>query len=220
LIVPAIVLFAARYGWRAMFITITVVAAIAVTAYGIMGATGAESLPWKLFGVTFVPYLWWFTIGIAWARFWPRMVQSGWLAAASILLYFALDKLPLDTGPAFIASAAAAIPLSYAVIWFGYNGPKALGRLTTRVGDLSFSVYIWHMIVVNLLVTWGGRSWAVDGTLLVTAVIVATTFVAFASWHLVEKPALNRKKYTSAHPSATAASAFRPGDPSSSTQTR
>jgi peptidoglycan/LPS O-acetylase OafA/YrhL len=168
-----------------------------VTLFGLVGATASDAMIWKLFGVTFAPYLWWFAIGIAWSRLWPKVVQNGWIASGAIVLYFVLAKLPLDTGAAFIANAAAAIPLSYAVIWFGYNGPAILARFTRRVGDLSFSTYIWHMIVVNFLVSWGAREWPIDGTILVIGVMVVTTMIAFASWHLIEKPALKRKRYTS-----------------------
>lgn len=204
-IVPAIVVFAARAGVRRMLVTVLIAAAAGVAFYGAVGATSTDSLPWKLFGVTFAPYLWWFAIGIAWSRLWPKVVQNGWIAAGCVVLYFVLAKLPLETGPAFVANAVAAIPLSYAAVWFGYNGPKILGRLTARIGDLSFSVYIWHMIVVNFLVSFGARDWPIDGTVLVAGVMVVTTLIAYASWHLVEKPALNRKRYTSARDSATEA---------------
>lgn len=197
-IVPAIVLLAAWKGRRWMLSMLLSTAALGVIAYGLAGATTAEPLPWKLFGVTFAPYLWWFAIGIAWSYFWPKVKQSGWIAAGAMIVYFVVAKLPVDAGTAFIANAAAAIPLSYAAIWFGYNGPQVLGRFTTRIGDLSFSVYIWHMIVVNFLVTWGAREWAVDGTVLVIGVMVISALIAFASWHLVERPALNLKRYTSA----------------------
>lgn len=203
-IVPVMVLLVARRGWRQAMALILLVAAASVVAYGMAGATGTESLIWKLFGVSFAPYLWWFAIGMAWSKLWPLAKQSGWLAAGSVALYFVLAKLPLETGPAFIANAVAAIPLSYAVIWLGYNGPEVLRRLTDRVGDLSFSVYIWHMIVVNAAVTWGARSWYVDGTLLVLGVVVVTSIIAFTSWHLVEKRALRRKRYTSAKDVASA----------------
>lgn len=199
-IVPLIVVLASRRGLRTMLVVVLILAGIGVVAYGAAGATTADALAWKAFGVTFLPYLWWFAIGAAWSRLWSRVPHRGWIAAAAVVLYFLLAKLPLDPGPAFIANAAAAVPLSYAVIWFGSYGPKALGRFTDRLGDLSFSVYIWHMIVVNLLVSWGARTWAVDGTVLVIGVIVVTMAIAFASWHLVEKPALNRKRYTSARP--------------------
>lgn len=196
-IVPLIVLLAARVGRRWMLYALLTIAALAVAAYGFAGATSTEAFAWKAFGVTFAPYLWWFAVGIVWSYLWPKVLQSGWIAAVSFVLYLVVAKLPLEDGPSFIANALAAVPLSYAVIWFGHHGPKALGRLTDRIGDLSFSVYIWHMIVVNFLVTWGARDWSVDGTVMVTGVIVVTGLIAFASWHLVEKPALRRKRYTS-----------------------
>lgn len=197
LIVPLAVLLAVRRGRRVMLTTLLVVAAIGVVIYGLVGATSTEPTLWKIFGVTFAPYLWWFAIGIAWSYLWPKVRQSGWIAAGALVMYFIIAKLPMEPGMSFVMNAIAAIPLSYAAIWLGYNGPKALGKFTSRIGDLSFSVYIWHMIVVNFLVTWGAREWSVDGTVLVLGVMIVSCLIAFASWHLVERPALKRKHYTS-----------------------
>lgn len=196
LIVPLIVLLAARKGARTMALTLLATAGVGVALYVAFGL-GSEVIAWKLYGVSFLPHLWWFALGILGGLIWSKLPQRGWLAAIAVVVYFVFAKLPLEPGAAFVANAVAAIPLAYAAIWFGYNGPKVLSRFTARIGDLSFSVYIWHMIVVNLLVSWGARDWSVPGTLLIFGVVVACMLVASASWWLVERPALTRKRYTS-----------------------
>jgi len=203
-IVPLIVILARKFGSRIMLVMTLAFAGAGVVVYGAAGATASTALPWKLYGVTFVPYLWWFAIGIAWVFLWPKVRKSGWLALACIVVYFLLEKLPLSTGLSFTVDAVAAIPLSYSVIWFGYFAPSVFGAVASRLGDLSFSAYIWHMIVVNYLVTWGAREWDVDGNVLVLLVLAVTIVLAWLSWHFVERPALRRKRYTSAAAGADA----------------
>ena len=91
--------------------------------------------------------------------------------------------------------------LSYAVLWFAYHGPSVLERFTGRIGDLSYSVYIWHMLVVNFAMyaaiadRWSAVPWAAP------AFVIAVSFaLAALSWHLVEKRALRRKAYFAAEP--------------------
>jgi peptidoglycan/LPS O-acetylase OafA/YrhL len=66
-----------------------------------------------------------------------------------------------------------------------------LGHLL-RGMDISYGVYIYHMIVINVLLhldqfsAWGNFS----------LTIVVTTVLGLVSWVVVEKPALARKKFT------------------------
>lgn len=198
-VVPLIVLLAARTGWKQAVLVCGGVAAAGLALYGVNGGAEAGSMVWKLYGVTFLPFLWYFMIGIFWSRYWARVKQSGWVALACTVAYFVIANLPHNGGAGLgaILTGLAALPLSYAAIWFGYNGPMVLSRLTSRIGDLSFGTYIWHMIVVNTLMAVGARNWDVPGTALVTGVAVASILIAAASWQLVEKPALSRKRYSS-----------------------
>ncbi|HWV35823.1 MAG TPA: acyltransferase [Thermomicrobiales bacterium] len=196
-IVPMLVLLASRVKWRTTLMVTFGVAVAGILVYAAVGGTESEPLIWKFYGVTFLPYLWYFALGMLWSRAWPRVVQSGWIALAAIVLYFVIDKIPVGAEGAVITRALAAIPLSYAAMWFGYRGPQMFSRITSRLGDLSFGTYIWHMIVVNTLIYFGARTWPVDGTILVLMVFLISLAIAFASWRLVEKPSLARKPYSS-----------------------
>lgn len=202
-IVPLVVLLAVKAGWdRALAIT-GGIAAAGLALYGATGGPDAASMTWKLYGVSFLPFLWYFVIGIFWSRYWPKVRHSGWFALTCTFTYFVIINLPHNGGAGVgaIMTGLAALPLSYAAIWFGYNAPLIFSRMTSRIGDLSFGTYIWHMIVVNVLVTVGGRNWEVPGTLMITGVVVVSMLVAAASWRFVENPALGRKNYTSSRPS-------------------
>lgn len=196
--VPLVVLLAAKARWRRALAVTAAVATAGIALYGAVGGAEAGSMLWKLYGVTFIPFLWFFTIGMVWSKMWPRVRQSGWIALVCVVAYFVIINLPHSGGAGMTAilTGIAALPLSYAAIWFGYNAPKFFHRLTERLGDLSFGTYIWHMVVVNVLLYMGARDWEVPGTLLILGVVAVSMLIAAASWRLVEKPALRLKNYS------------------------
>lgn len=197
-VVPVLVIIAARYGWRKMMLITAAAAVSSVVVYALMGGSGSESLVRKLFGITFAPHLFAFGLGIFWARMWPRVRHSGWIALACLVVHFLLFYIPgSGVWSTLVSGALSAVPLSYAVMWFGYNGPKFLWGIGKVIGDLSFSTYIWHMIVVNTLIMYGARTWAVDGTVLVLLVALISMGISASSWWFIEKPALRLKRYTS-----------------------
>ncbi|MCW8965551.1 MAG: acyltransferase [Candidatus Pacearchaeota archaeon] len=54
--------------------------------------------------------------------------------------------------------------------------------------DISYGVYVWHMVVINLLLVINIKS--------VLLVFFLTISFAFVSWFFVEKPSLKLKKYS------------------------
>jgi peptidoglycan/LPS O-acetylase OafA/YrhL len=52
--------------------------------------------------------------------------------------------------------------------------------------DISYGVYIWHMVVINFFLVFGHYS--------PVSVVVTTLLIAILSWFVVEKPALEFKK--------------------------
>ncbi|MCB1658576.1 MAG: hypothetical protein KDI39_10135, partial [Pseudomonadales bacterium] len=67
-----------------------------------------------------------------------------------------------------------------------------LSKILLRNNDISYGVYIYHMLVINFLVYMG----KVGQIRLVLLVIFTTYVLAALSWFLVEKPALSLKKKT------------------------
>ncbi|WIV45302.1 acyltransferase family protein [Glutamicibacter nicotianae] len=198
IIVPLIVLLASRFGWKVALTVSTLIAVVGIALYAATGGAEAGSILWKMYGITFIPFLWFFVIGIVWSKIWPLVRQSGWIAVACLLAYFTIINLPHESraGLNAILTGLAALPLSYSAIWFGYNAPKAFYLLTKRIGDLSFGTYIWHMIVVNVLIFAGARNWEIPGTLLILGVVASSMLIASVSWHFVEHPALRLKGYS------------------------
>ncbi|WP_168199751.1 acyltransferase [Citricoccus sp. SGAir0253] len=213
-VVPLVVIAARRWGWRVAMVAVTVLSVAGVVIYGITDGPAAESLLLKVFGVTFIPFLWFFAIGIVWSRAWHKVVKSAWLALASLMAYFAIINVPHGGGEGMdsVLTAVAAVPLSYAALWFGHNAPRFFVRLPRKVGDLSFGTYIWHMFVVNVMVQAGARDWPINGTVLVCLVLAVSMVLAAMSWWLVEKPALRLKHYSIAGASLSFGAARRPAD--------
>jgi peptidoglycan/LPS O-acetylase OafA/YrhL len=69
---------------------------------------------------------------------------------------------------------------------------SAAAKLTDRLGDLSYGVYIFAFPVQQIVVHWGrGAGWGFGVSLALSFVL--TGVLAFASWHLLEKQALRFK---------------------------
>ncbi len=159
----------------------------------------------KLFKVTMAPYLFYFAVGIFWIRQVDRIPLKGGPAALALGAYAGLTYLSHGVeGPLHAALHLAAIlPLSYLAMWLGCRGPRVLRAFTQKIGDLSFGIYIWHMVVINALVH---AVPAAQRGPWVHAVIFGVTFgLAYLSWWLVERPALRLKPFTSRKPAPAAA---------------
>ena len=97
--------------------------------------------------------------------------------------------------------STALIPLQYAldtffllvcgalVMWMAI-GVRPWRTLQPR-HDLSYGLYLWHFPVIQACVAMG--LFANTAWLGLTAALFATVLLAWASWHLIEAPALCRR---------------------------
>lgn len=199
LLVPVLVLAAARWSFAAMLAGAGAVAVAGVALLAAAAEHGGDGLGGRLLAVSVLPWLGFFLLGIWWHRVWDRAPQSPWVALAALAGYVATAVVRRHTGDGAEVAVAllGGLPLSYLVYWLAYHGGGALRRVTDRLGDLSFGVYIWHMPVINLLLWAGFDGLALPGTAAVLVVVALTACCALLSWHLVEKPALRLKSYSS-----------------------
>ena len=127
-----------------------------------------------------------------------RMTLMFMLGAAA---YLFADRLPMSTGLAvvalvlFIIAVVAvepyrllgSVPFTYLIMWLGTAIPW---KMHVR-NDLSYGVYIYHFLVMQvLMLTPAAR---LSSLLFVVVGCLATLLPAAASWFGVEKPALTRK---------------------------
>jgi peptidoglycan/LPS O-acetylase OafA/YrhL len=106
-----------------------------------------------------------------------------------LLLACAAGALLYAAGYAY---AGLFVVLPLAIVLFGTASTPVLRR-AGRFGDLSYGVYIYAFPVQQTVISLGASRWPVWQAL---AVCASATFVlAFASWHLVERPALGLKRH-------------------------
>lgn len=186
--VPGLVLLARRFGfWWMMTVMIV---------FAIVGPLLSEQGGYlqAIVHHTFLEKAAFFAVGIFWARYWSKVPTSWWAFALVLAVYVPVKIFALNSdivGP--LEPLLIAVPLGYLVVQFGYNGPRALARLTNRVGDLSYGSYIWHIFILNAFIWFG---WTEEWWLVLVVLMVTLAF-AWVSWHLVEKRALSLKRTTS-----------------------
>lgn len=153
---------------------------------------------WKLLRVSFLPWLYMFLTGV--------MVQRHFSKVASVLtknllwpvggLYLAYAVLMRHIGFSFHNDISPLLffPLSAVVMSAAYTAPT-LAKKLLRGNDFSYGIYIYHVPIMDTLLYLGlkGSLWDCVATAVLTACF------AGASWYLVEKPSL-RKKRQSIHP--------------------
>ena len=168
-------------------------ASYCVMDHQVNGPAGFSGAPiaYKLLHVTLIPHLWMFLLGILihwnfdrlrpWleGRFLPYLLGY---AAFMALLVTLIDHRSL---PFYLAYLPSRILLALATIAAAYSA-RPLSQKLLGGTDISYGIYIYHSIVINVMVQlgWMGSFGAV------TAVFVASVGLALLSWHLVEKPAL------------------------------
>lgn len=182
--------------------------ALLVASWGVnrvfvhLGTIDRAHVWYKLWGVTFLPYLYLFVAGILLQRNWAtveRWIAGRWLAwlAAYVAVAFLLRHFGLVVGTNHPTPASVPFLLAL-VLSVAYSAPTLADRLLRR-NDISYGTYIYHMPVTNVFLALGiahgaGTIWGILG---VTLLLAAT------SWIVVERPALRRKRQTLHATSAT-----------------
>jgi peptidoglycan/LPS O-acetylase OafA/YrhL len=146
----------------------------------------------KLLGVSILPYLFYFIIGIMIREYWSffnvflihRFIY--WITTFFIFVYF-FNVSPVYCPREFL-SFIANLLLSFVTISFAYSRP-ILEKILHRQ-DISYGIYIYHMLIVNSFIQLGYKK---DIKYLFFS-IVLTILIAFLSWNYIEKRALNLKK--------------------------
>ena len=184
--VPAIVHLEKR---APNILTMLFITSLAVYLYGV------ELLSFSFLGKPFIDFLrptpivwgWMFILGIVCFKkfdlIYPHIGKL-WLGGVVMLVLIAIgtDNIFIHTsnnrlGPVyFVAYAAFILYLAFGI------------RYQALSVDLSYGLYIWHMLVVNLLLVMEFPN--------VLLAITLSAAAATASWFLVEKPALSLKRYS------------------------
>ena len=184
---------ALRWSWRVVAPLMAVLVAVG-WLYGVYGAA-SEVMAVKLFGVTVVPYLYLFLVGVLMQR--HQELVARFLAGRALvwlLVYLAVSWLTglagLTVGGNHLNPLSATV-LGIATLSAAYTAP-GLAERVLRGNDISYGVYVYHMVVVNALVQLGltgSIGWFL-------AAVALTVALALASWRWIERPALRLKSYS------------------------
>jgi peptidoglycan/LPS O-acetylase OafA/YrhL len=183
-----------------------------LTAGAAVGAVATASLAWALVQSSTAPTVAYFSTatrawelalgaGLALAApvvgrllpSWSRPVL-GWLGLAVIVAGFALvtESAGFPAPGALVPTVGALLVLAAGI---GHE-QRSLVVLTNpvarRIGDASYSIYLWHFPVIVLLGPWlrFRLGDAAPETVVVAGLLLVTTALSFASYHLVERPVL------------------------------
>lgn len=150
----------------------------------------------KLLGVTVFPFLFYFLIGTLawwnWSRIRALVVGRAVMWSSVFALYSAviggMFKLySVSYWPTSILQLVSIVLLAAAVLAVAFTNTSVSGLLL-RNQDLSYGLYLYHGIVLNLLVHHRVMSIFGLGVMLVCSVAAAAL-----SWRFIEQPALARK---------------------------
>jgi len=145
--------------------------------------------------LTVLPYLWMFLVGVLLQQEWPKLRPFLAGRAHRWLLVYALAcaltwrlHLLYNSSPMHIQPWCFLV-LAPLVVSCAFTEPQLAQRLL-RGRDLSYGLYIYHMLVIAVLLALGApASWMSVGGML-----LASLLLAWLSWSYVERPFLARKR--------------------------
>ena len=159
---------------------------------GNLNSSGPKAPIWVLLlNQTFVPHLWLFGLGmLAYLQYdvLKARLSKGWLVlGAYLLLSFAGMRWEPATSPIFYL--ASRLLLCATIFSLGACCKPIAGKLL-RGWDLSYGLYVFHMLVVNTFIALKFQgSWT--NMFLIICISVA---IAALSWKFVERPSIRRRE--------------------------
>lgn len=160
------------------------------------GFTGAP-IAYKLLHMTLIPHLWMFILGISIHRNFEKLRDlitgkfiwwmGGYVVFMALLTWVVAERSALF----YLAYLPSRILLAFATISAAFSARALSGKLLGQT-DISYGIYIYHSIVINVLVQLG----MLNSMLSVGAVYVISIVLALMSWHWVEKPSLACKSFS------------------------
>src|ERR1700730_13640067 len=148
---------------------------------------------YSLLGVTLAPYLWMFLVGVSIQRNWSTVRgwlfgRAHWWGLGYLMLCAAGRWLRVDTGGNYM-SPVYLLPLAGLIVSLATSAPQLSDRIL-RHHDVSYGLYLYHMLVIDLLVGLAAPS----GWASFAAAIIVSLGLAALSWTLIEKPYLRGKR--------------------------
>lgn len=142
---------------------------------------GTQHFANPLFLWEFLNFSFPFFAGAALYHWRDRVPFSGWLAGGLVAVMVMSQRTD-------IGEFSLVLSLAYGSLWLGFRGFRLM-TFFNRFGDYSYGVYIYAFPVQQAMVLAGFDRPLSNAV----ATILVVMPLAILSWHLVEKPALDRK---------------------------
>jgi peptidoglycan/LPS O-acetylase OafA/YrhL len=148
---------------------------------------------YSLLKMTLAPYLWMFLVGVSIQRNWNTVRgwlfgRAHWWGLGYLMLCAAAGWLRVGTGGNNM-SPVYLLPLAGLIVSLAMSAPQLSDRIL-RHYDVSYGLYLYNMLVIDLLVGLAAPSaWASFA-----AAIIVSLGLAALSWTLIEKPYLRGKR--------------------------
>lgn len=197
-LLPMVLIFKNSKIRNTLFVFLTILS-IAITfyisSYGAREFYALSSLG-KLTEISIFPYFWIFGIGVFMRLYWTELkkyfVGYGIYYFGLYLIYcvgatYLFGDLGNYKTQLHFTTIIQTVLLAFALfsMAFSYTDIKFNRKL-----DLSYSTYLYHMLIVQILIGFG-----FNGSGYLYLVVIGATFViAYLSWTYVEKPMLSLKK--------------------------
>ena len=146
-----------------------------------------------LLGETLVPYLWMFLVGVSIQRNWSTVRgwlfgRAHWWGLGYLMLCAAARWLHVDTGGNYL-SPVYLLPLAGLIVSLAMSAPQLSDRIL-RHHDVSYGLYLYHMLVIDLLVGLA----APPGWASLAAATIVSFGLAALSWTFIERRYLRDKR--------------------------
>lgn len=194
ILTPILMWIVAKF--RALFWFLLAVFVVLNTMHNWLPAnTGYQGIIKSLASVSFLPWVYMFMMGVLLNLQWPKIAPlivgkfHYWLIAYGVVV-----ALQLMVG---IGAKNNGILLPWVIVLAGLTISGAFTRPQLAQGilgrnDISYGLYIYHMPIYNFVEEKG---WGL-GAQIAWLAVIASMIVAALSWKLIEKPALQLKKYS------------------------
>jgi len=150
---------------------------------------GTQPTLQKLIGYSFFPHFFLFISGVLLQRL--KAYESKWIAgkggywlAAYLAFHYVVPTAPVTYVPATLLLGIVTVSMAYTM--------PSISQKILRGNDISYGVYIYHGLLINIFVEMG-----LTGRAEYFLLLAGCTYLAgYVSWIAVERPFLRKKKQT------------------------
>ena len=147
-----------------------------------------DNLYGKILHVSFIPHIYFFLLGIFLHKnksFFMTLCANRFLfyfLAYAIVCFVFKNSMQIGSN-----SPNPLIVMLLALVIFSFGHSLTKLNVIFKTNDISYGIYIYHMLVINLFVQYG---WT-NNAILIIPVFILTFILATLSWFFIEKPSLN-----------------------------